>query len=1252
MKDTANGALTRLVAILNQNLDLDDLLLKACNEMVVAAGARAGYITFGGKSYESNDYFTTEHIVSFHESIADDLLLELHLFFLSAQQDNSTSDISLMLRILTGEVSKRRLSLLLQDNRERVKELNGINQTASIIGKEVSIRETLQKICNIIPKSLQFPDLACARITYEDTSYQSKGFCESAWFIRENFVTLDDRKGSIEVFYTRKCPDADYGPFLREEIRLLGNIGRLICGYINNHKGREVMNKATRLVDTRKRVNYRETYIKDRQPLQQFFNKQMLDKYIYFDMMRYKVKNILFVATLYDAYILESEDNFFEQFMGGEIYQFSLFSLPRTTAVTSSEEALDMLRTMKFDLVILMAGLDKKHPVELSKKIRRRYKKLPVYLLVNRKDDVRFFENLVPVSDSIDKMFVWNGESQILFSIVKSIEDRANVENDTTIGLVRVILLIEDRPSYYSKYLQYLYEIVFAQIEQSLRDVMHNEIDKISRMRSRPKILHAANYEDAMFIYEKYKDFLLCVVTDAEFERNGTLDKQAGIKFIRHVQRQMLSLPIILQSSDTENEVLAKQLGVTFIDKNSDTIFNDLQRFLISQLGFGDFVFRDAKTGKPIAEAHTLQEFLSILKYVPEKTIKMHSDENQFSLWLMSRGEIRLAKRVNPLLYSDFEGVEDYRNKILNLFNEYAEEKNKGKVLNFDDVQEVTEKNIVSMAGGSFGGKGRGLAFINVLIATSDFSQFSSEINIRMPKTVIIGTDEFDKFMKDNGLFAFIADPHHSYTDIRKAFYEAKLSDSIWTKLARFLSQTSRPLAVRSSSISEDSLSQPFAGVFDTYIVPNNNPEEKENLQQLGHAIKLVYASIYSNESKHYFDAINRNVEEEKMAVVLQELVGQEHDGYYYPNISGTAQSYNYYPIAHMKPEEGFANAAVGLGYYVVGGQKSFRFSPRYPNIDIFSTKDLIKTTQTEFCALDLNKRHIDYLLNGEAAPLATLRISDAERHGTIKHCASVFNPENDNVEPGLSCPGPRIINFANILKYHYIPLPELLDELLGIAQEAIGSPVEMEWAVDLEHAENGLPSFYLLQIKPMASGTAIDAIDIGKPQKGKTLLYTENSLGNGIINSITDIIYADPEKFDKMKTLDMVREIEYLNNKMVRKNRHYVLIGPGRWGTRDRFLGIPVTWPQISNARVIVEMSLPGFPLDSSLGSHFFHNVTSMNIGYCSIQDSSLVETINWNFIKKQKPCEETEFFKHIQLKTPLKIKMNGRERKTHILL
>ncbi|MBR2178274.1 MAG: hypothetical protein IJ921_04030, partial [Paludibacteraceae bacterium] len=678
------------------------MIHKVCDAFAGTGTAVAAKIITDNTEYLSENFSGVVSSRSFSVSTpwGEDLTLELYSSSKADSPESDADTVTKALNILVGEISKRKLQSLVYDNAERVKELNGINETANIIGKELSMKETLLRICNTIPSSWQYPEHTCVRITYENNEFHSKGFKESAWFIKETFVTLDNKKGTIQVYYTKKFPDMYDGPFLKEECRLLANISRLVCGYINNHKGREVFDKATSLVDTKKRLSYRETYVKDRQPLQLFFNKQMLDKYIYLDMMRYKVKNILFVSTLYDAFILESEDNFFGQFMGGEIYQFSLFSLPRTTAVTSSEEALDMLHTMKFDLVILMVGIDKKQPIELSKRIHRRYKNLPIYLLINQKDDIKHFEDLVPATNSIDKMFVWNGESQILFSIVKSIEDRANVENDTAVGLVRVILLIEDNSLYFSRYLQYLYSIVFNQIDQSLRDVDHNEINKISKMRSRPKILHASNYEDAMYFFEKYKNFLLCVISDAEFERNGTLDKNAGATFIRHVQSQMLSLPMILQSSDPENENVAKDLGVTFINKKSSSLFNDLKTFLISQLGFGDFVFRDATNGKPIAVARSLKEFLSILKYIPEQTIKMHSDENQFSLWLMSRGEIQLAKRVNPLLYSDFTSVDEYRNKLLDLFNEYSEERNRGKILNFDDVNVVTERNIVSMSGG------------------------------------------------------------------------------------------------------------------------------------------------------------------------------------------------------------------------------------------------------------------------------------------------------------------------------------------------------------------------------------------------------------------------------------------------------------------------------------------------------------------------------------------------------------------------
>jgi hypothetical protein len=754
-----------------------------------------------------------------------------------------------------------------------------------------------------------------------------------------------------------------------------------------------------------------------------------------------------------------------------------------------------------------------------------------------------------------------------------------------------------------------------------------------------------------MFIYEKYKDFLLCVISDVEFDHNGEPDKLAGIRFIKYLKKQTLTLPIILQSSDIHNKKIANELEVSFIDKNSESLLADLKSFLTEQLGFGDFVFRD-KDGHSIGVAKTLKEFKNILSQVPEDTLYLHGIKNQFSLWLMSRGEIQLAKTMNPVSIEDFPNIEEFRQYFIRKIDDYKEQKIRGKILNFEDVSVINEKNIVSLAGGSFGGKGRGLAFINSFIYNLNFSQFKNEINIRTPITAIIGTDEFDRFMENNGLYKIVFDSNSSYQSIKEHFLLARLSDNLTHKLKLFITQIKKPIAVRSSSLSEDSLSHPFAGVFDTYVIPNNSNDDNRNLLQLTNAIKLVYASVYSEDSRTYFKAIHHKVEAEKMAVVLQELVGSEHEHYYYPHISGTAQSYNYYPIAHMQPEEGFAVAAMGLGYYVVGGCKSFRFSPKYPNIDIFTTKDMLKSTQVEFFALDLSKENIDLLNEGENASVAILDIGVAEKHGTINHCVSVYNQENDNMSAGLSTYGPRIINFANILKHDYVPLAKLINELLNIAKEALGSPIEIEWAVDLTRTMNNLPSFYLLQIKPIVNSLQNDEIHVESISKNNTLLYTESSLGNGDLNDIYDVIYVDIEKFNKMKTLDMVKEIEYLNNLMLKDGRKYILIGPGRWGTRDRFLGIPVTWAQISNAKVIVEISIPNFPLDSSLGSHFFHNVTSMNIGYFSVKDTSLTDFINWKIIKKIIPTNKTEYFRHIRFEKPLHVLMNGKQRKAAITL
>ncbi len=1155
-----------------------------------------------------------------------------------------------MASLIAGSASREEFTSLLYDHHERLKELSALNQTTQIISMGMPVEETLQKIVSILPRSWQYPRHTAARITYEGRIYRSREFTDTPWVQKENFITLDNKKGSIEVFYLKEMPDCYEGPFMKEERNLIVNLGTLISGYLNNVKGRAIYGRGS-IKETQvfKPEEYRQSLIRNKRPLQLFFNRQTIDKYIYLDMMKFKVKEILFVATLYDAFTLENEDSFFERFMG-IIYQYSLFSLPRITGVTSAEEALALLDTAHFDLAIIMVGLDRETPVHTSQQIKQKCPGMLVYMLLNQRSDVKYFEELVPTLTSVDKLFVWSGNSQIFFSIVKSIEDKTNVENDTRIGLVRIILLVEDSALYYSRYLQMLYSIVFDQVQQVLPEVEKNELNKICKMRSRPKILHATNYEDAMAIFEKYKDFLLCVISDVEFERNGRMDKKAGIRFIQYIQSHILNLPIILQSSEKSNEQVARKLNVSFINKNSETLLNDLKNFLTFYLGFGDFIFRD-KEGKQIAVARSMREFESLLPVIPDETFYLHASENQFSLWLMARGEIELARTLNPLRVDDFKYIKESKAYFIETIKKYKEDKKRGKLLDFDETASLDEKNIVSFGAGSLGGKGRGLAFINALVYNLDFSAISNRINIRTPITVIIGTDEFEYFINVNDLYETIVNPEITYHQLRNNFVRADLSPSLIRKLEFFIDQIERPVAVRSSSISEDSLNQPFAGIFDTYIIPNNRSDRRSVLEDLMKAVKLVYASIFSDNSKKYFQAINHKVEDERMAVILQELVGNFYGKYYYPHLSGAAQSYNYYPVAHMKPEEGVAEVALGLGSYVMEGWNSFRFSPRYPGVEMFTTKDMINTSQTKFYALDCTKGNVDYVTDGELASLALLDISEAETHGTLTHCASVYNPENDRIEPGLSARGPRILNFADILKYNYIPLAETLDLVLGTIEEALGSPVEIEYAVDLEKGPNGLPSFYLLQIKPLIDSHRGFAIDFDRLDRSRFVLYTRSSLGNGEIGHIKDVVYVTVQQFDKLKTQDMVQEIDAINNRMIRQKRQYILIGPGRWGTRDPFLGIPVAWSNISNAKVIVEISLPNFPLDASLGSHFFHNLTSMNIGYFSVQDSSHTDFINWDMLESQETVHQSRYFKHVRFDRPLTVYMNGKLRTSAVL-
>jgi hypothetical protein len=1126
---------------------------------------------------------------------------------------------------------------LLHEQQERLKELGCINRTTYILKEGKPIEESLQQIVLLLPAAWQYPEYTVARIRFMGKEFESVDFVETEWKMAQEFETIHGDKGYIEIYYTKEFSSESEGPFLKEERDLIQNIGSLMTGYINSYLARDII----RLSQSQGAEDDDLKETSSRKLLQKFLDRHNAERDVFHDLMPFKVKEILLIANLYDAYSIEGEGRFSDHILG-EYYQMSLTSIPRVTGVSGEDEAFTRLKSRHYDMIFIMIGVDKESPMLLCKKIKDKYPYIPTFILLNNPGDVHFVRKQKTLGIPFDNYFVWTGESKVFFAMVKLLEDRVNVDNDTKKGLTRVILLVEDSAEYYSSYLPMLYTLVMEQTKNLIEDVSTDELYKVLKLRARPKVLLASDFEDAITIYNKYKESLLCVISDIQFPRKGEMSDTAGFDLIHQIKKDLPNLPAVLQSSNPENARFAHSLKCNFISKNSESLLQDLKSFINYYLGFGHFVYRD-NTGRQIAVAKSMKEFEAYLQTVPEDSLVYHSMKNHFSLWLMARGEVKIAKLINPIRVSDFKSLKELREYLLDIIRKRRREMNKGKIVNFEESVVIDETNVVSLSSGSLGGKGRGLAFINTLIYSFELSRLTPGINIKTPVTAIIGTDEFDMFMERNHLWDKVKE-EKDFEKLQNLFLEGSLSYTLEKELKVFIRLINSPLAVRSSSLFEDSMSQPFSGIFGTYLLPNVNPDPEKRLKQVSDAIKLVFSSIYSKNSRTYFEAISYKIEQEKMAVVIQAAVGNRFEDAFYPHISGTAQSFNYYPVAHMKPQDGFAVMAVGLGQYVVEGDRAFRFSPSYPALDIVSHKDLYKNSQVTFYAVDMTKNDIN-LLEGEGAGLITLNISKAEQHGTLNHSASVLNANNDAIIPGLDAPGPRVVNFADILKYEYIPLATTLKVVLDVVKEAFGTPVEIEFAVDLTKDKEGKASFYLLQVKPLAGSEAGYTINPETIYTDDLLLVTKKSMGNGVISSITDLIYLEPGKFNNMFTNEMAAEIESMNEKMLAENRQYVLIGPGRWGTKDRFLGIPVVWPQISNAKVIVEVSLPDFHLDASLGSHFFHNVTSMNVGYFSINEGTRDGSVLWDKLKDQKVVESGKYFRHIRFDDPLLIRMDGKK-------
>ncbi|HET6557191.1 MAG TPA: PEP/pyruvate-binding domain-containing protein [Prolixibacteraceae bacterium] len=982
--------------------------------------------------------------------------------------------------------------------------------------------------------------------------------------------------------------------------------------------------------------------------LSSIYKRNKSDRDIFQELMPTKVKEVLLLATLYDSYSIVREGQFNDKIFG-EFLQLNLYTYPRFTSVNSEEDALRMVKARDFELVIIMVGVDKNIPILAANAIYKLKPSLPILLLVNNNGDLRYFQTSSQKIESIDRVFVWNGNSNVFLAMIKYIEDKNNVEEDTSNGNVRVILLVEDSIQYYSRYLPMLYTNIMTQTQNLVEDKSADELHTILKMRARPKVILVSNYEEAVHMINKYKDYLLSVISDVKFQRNGVEDENAGVDLLRYVTSTLrFPIPILLQSHDVNNAQWAREIGADFINKNSESLSVDIHNYIYKRLGFGNFVFKDTE-GNPIMVAHNMAEFQEMIRIVPENALAYHGKRNSFSTWLMARGEINIAEQLLPYRFEDFKNSDEVRKFCLNVFEKVRIQKLRGSIIDFDPTLITGKRYVMRLGNGSLGGKGRGMAFMCNFIENIDFSKIIPEINLRIPATAVIGAMEFDRFLETNDLFEEIYSTN-DYERIKNIFLESQFSDELKERLYIYLEKMSKPLAIRSSGLFEDSLTQPFSGVYATYLIPNNDPDLEVRYQQLETAIKLVYASIFTESAMSYFDAVNYKIEEEKMAVIIQEVVGHQYNDHYYPSISGVAQSYNFYPVSYMEPEDGFVVAAIGLGMYVVGGENAYRFCPKYPELNTSAVQDLVRNSQKEFYAIDMNHTQVDLRNKGETAAIRKMKISFAEKDGVLQHCASVYDYENDSLNPGIDSPGLRIIDFANILKYKHIPLADTLTLLLRLFREAMGSPVEIEYAVDLEKGHNGHPTFYLLQIKPLIRRDEPLMVNLGERDPLKTLMYAQRGMGNGVVKGIRDVIFVDPERFDKMKTRDIASEISQFNRQMDFLNKEYILIGPGRWGTRDPFTGIPVLWANISKARIIIEIGLRDFPIDGSLGSHFFHNVTSMNVGYFTIPHNSTEATINMEVLNQLPVVDQGQYIKHVSFSNELSIVMDGKNREALI--
>ncbi len=966
------------------------------------------------------------------------------------------------------------------------------------------------------------------------------------------------------------------------------------------------------------------------------------------NLMPFRVQNILLVSSLYDSFILR-EDGRLNELLIDESLELNLRQIPGITHVSSCAEALDLAReNPQFNLIVTNLKVGDTDAAQLAREVRRAGLDVPVVVLGYDYREIKNFVARNPVTD-VDRVFLWQGTARILIAIVKYVEDKRNVLHDTRAMGVPVLLVVEDNIRYYSSFLPVIYTELIKQSRRVIQEGI-NVAHKLVRMQARPKILLVSNFEDAAQLVQEYRDYIFGLVSDVEFPWDGKLSAEAGFELARMVKSLTPDVPVVLQTSRTEFRPRAHAEGYSFLRKRSPTLLKDLRRILTDSFGFGDFVFR-MPDQREVGRAKDLNELEETLQALPADSLMYHAQRNHFSHWLMARTEFALAAKLRPRKVSDFNGPEHLRRDLIASINDYRREQNEVLIGDFKlDTFKPSESSFLRIGSGSLGGKARGLAFVRHLLRTRRIARRFPGVRISVPPAVVIATDMFDQFLAENNLSDFVLHCDDD-TEIQQRFLDSPLPGPLQENLKAYLEEVRYPLAVRSSSLLEDSQYQPFTGVYETFMLGNQQADTNTRLAELSEAIQRVYASTFSQHAKTYVRATPYRLEEEKMAVILQQVVGTVHGQRFYPDFSGVVRSHNFYPVEPMTFSDGIAAVALGLGRTVVDGGKCLSFCPRYPRnlLQFSSVEDILANTQTEFCALELDGvPHALTPLRAGGGGFGHLRemrfgLDVAEGDGTLQAVASTYSVDNHAIYDGLSRPGARVVTFAPMLKHGIFPIAAILEVLVRAGEDALGNPVEIEFAVRLPRSDEAA-EFGFLQIRPLTLARDNQDLTIGEVDPTRLICESTKVLGNGRIDNLHDIVVVDSHRFDRSRSQEVARAVAHFNAILSTENRPYLLIGVGRWGSNDPWLGIPVEWDEISGARAIVEAGFRDFRVTPSQGSHFFQNLTAFQVGYLTVNPDAGEGSIDWQWLAEQPAVEEQGCVRRLQFNEPLRIVMNSK--------